>query len=54
LQVRRRVPALTIAIDAPERIARAFAVLDELTAEHGLLTCEDVPAPPESPHRRVA
>ncbi len=44
LQLRRQVPALTIAIDAPERIARAFAVVDELTAEHGLVTSELVPA----------
>ncbi len=44
LQLRRRVPALTIAIDAPERIARAFAVIDELTSEHGLLTSELLPA----------
>ncbi len=40
LQIRRRVPALTVAVDAPERIARAFAVVDELTAEHGLVTSE--------------
>lgn len=44
LQIRRRVPALTIAIDEPERIARTFAVVDELTAEHGLVTSELVPA----------
>jgi PII-like signaling protein len=44
LQVRRRVPALTIAIGAPGRIARVFAIVDELTAEHGLVTSEMVPA----------
>lgn len=44
LQVRRRVPALTVAIDAPERIARAFAIADELTQDHGLVTSELVPA----------
>jgi PII-like signaling protein len=44
LQVRRRVPALTVVVDVPERIARAFSVIDELTAEHGLVTSEMVPA----------
>jgi PII-like signaling protein len=44
LQVRRHVPVVTIAIDTPERIARAFALVDELTAEHGLVTSEMVPA----------
>jgi PII-like signaling protein len=44
LQLRRHVPVVTIAIDTPARIARAFAIGDELTAEHGLLTSEMVPA----------
>ncbi len=44
MQIRRRVPVVTIAIDTPERIARAFAIVDELTAEHGLVTSEMVPA----------
>lgn len=44
LQIRRQVPVVTIAIDTPERIARAFAIVDELTAEHGLVTSEMVPA----------
>ncbi len=35
---------MTIVIDTPERIARAFAIVDELTAEHGLVTSEMVPA----------
>jgi PII-like signaling protein len=43
-QLRRRVPVLTIAIDTPARIARAFAIVDELTVEHGLVTSEMVPA----------
>jgi PII-like signaling protein len=43
LHVRRRVPALTVIVDAPERIARAFAIVDELTPEHGLVTCEAIP-----------
>ncbi len=44
LQLGRHVPVVTIAIDTPARIARSFAILDELTAEHGLLTSEMVPA----------
>lgn len=44
LQVRRRVPVLTIVIDTPERISRAFAIVDELTEERGLVTSEMVPA----------
>jgi hypothetical protein len=31
-------------IDAPDRISRAFAIVDELTREHGLVTSETVPA----------
>ncbi len=38
------VPAVTVVIDSAERIAAAFAVIDELTAEHGLVTSELVPA----------
>lgn len=44
LSLRRRVPVLTVIVDAPERIERAFAVVDELTDETGLVTCERVPA----------
>ena len=33
LSAARRVPAVTIVIDSPERIAAAFAIVDELTAE---------------------
>jgi PII-like signaling protein len=44
LQVRRHVPVVTVAIDSPERIARSFAIVDELTGEHGLVTSEVVPA----------
>jgi PII-like signaling protein len=43
-QARRHVPVVTIVIDTPERIARSFALVDELTAEHGLVTSEMVPA----------
>jgi PII-like signaling protein len=44
LQLGRRVPAVTIVIDAPERIATAFAIIDKLTKEQGLVTSEAVPA----------
>ena len=44
LQVRRHVPVVTIVIDTPERIARSFAIIDELTSEQGLVTSEMVPA----------
>lgn len=44
LQIRRRVPVVTIVVDRPARIAQAFAVIDELTTERGLVTSELVPA----------
>ena len=44
LSAARRVPAVTIVIDSPERMAAAFAIVDELTAERGLVTAETVPA----------
>jgi len=44
LQLGRRVPAVTIVVDTPDRIATAFSVIDELTARQGLVTSETVPA----------
>ena len=44
LQLRRRVPIVTIIIDTPERIAESFQIVDELTDEAGLVTSEMVPA----------
>jgi PII-like signaling protein len=44
LQLGRRVPAVTIVIDSPERMSAAFSVIDELTAERGLVTSETIPA----------
>ena len=35
---------MTIVIDTPEQIARSFAIIDEVTAEHGMVTSEVVPA----------
>ncbi len=44
LQLGRHVPAVTIVIDSPGRIAAAFPIIDELTAEHGLVIAETIPA----------
>lgn len=43
-QLRRRVPTLTVVVDAPERIQRWFETVDRLTAGAGLVTSEIVPA----------
>ncbi|HZT16216.1 MAG TPA: DUF190 domain-containing protein [Gaiellaceae bacterium] len=43
-RVRRRVPVLTTILDHPERMRRWFDVVDEVTAEAGLVTSEIVPA----------
>jgi len=42
-QLGRRVPVVTIVIDSPERIASAFAIINELTSESGLVTSETIP-----------
>lgn len=44
LQVRRSVPVGTIVVDEPGRVAESFRLIDEVTAEHGLVTSEMVPA----------
>jgi PII-like signaling protein len=44
VQLARRVPVTTIVVDAPDRIAASFELIDELTGEHGLVTSELVPA----------
>ena len=44
LQLRRHVPVVTIIVDTPERIAKSFRIVDELTVEAGLVTSEMVPA----------
>ena len=43
-QIRRQIPVCTITIDTPERTAESFKVIDEITAERGLVTSEMVPA----------
>jgi PII-like signaling protein len=42
-QLRRRVPVLTVLVDSPEGIERTYGLVDELTAETGLVTSEIVP-----------
>jgi PII-like signaling protein len=44
LAIRRHVPVVTVTIDTPQRTARSFAIIDQLTTEHGLVTSEMVPA----------
>jgi PII-like signaling protein len=43
-QLRRHVPVLTVLVDTPERTARWFAIVDELTGDSGLVTREIVPS----------
>ena len=38
------IPAVTIVMDAPERIPAAFSAIDELTARRGLVTSETIAA----------
>ena len=40
----RSVPVATILVDTPAAIAHSFDIVDELTAERGLVTSEMVPA----------
>ena len=44
LSLRRHVPVVTVLVDTPERSARWFELVDELTATSGLVTSEVVPA----------
>ncbi|WP_293003141.1 DUF190 domain-containing protein [Mycobacterium sp.] len=52
-QLTRRTPVVTTIIDTPERIAQSFDIVDELTAQHGLVTSEMIPAAVtvDGPHR---
>ena len=43
-QLGRRVPVVTVVIDTPQRVAGAFAIVDELTGQAGLVTSETIPA----------
>jgi PII-like signaling protein len=42
--LRRHVPVVCVVIDTPERIRRWWEIVDELTADTGLVTSEIVPA----------
>jgi PII-like signaling protein len=44
LSLRRHVPVTTVIVDTPERLARWFEIVDELTEHAGLVTSEVVPA----------
>ena len=44
IQLTRQVPVTTIVVDSPEHIAASFDIIDGLTARHGLVTSELVPA----------
>ena len=43
-QLGRRVPVVTVIVDVPDGVARSFGVVDEITAQHGVITSELVPA----------
>jgi PII-like signaling protein len=42
--VRRHVPVVTVIVDRPENARRWFRIVDEVTADTGLVTSETVPA----------
>ncbi|HEX3804414.1 MAG TPA: DUF190 domain-containing protein [Solirubrobacteraceae bacterium] len=42
-QTRRRTPVMTIVVDTHERIAEVYGVVEEVTAQRGLVTVEAVP-----------
>jgi PII-like signaling protein len=44
LSLRRHVPVVTIAVDTPARMRDWYPIVDELTADTGLVTSEIVPA----------
>jgi PII-like signaling protein len=43
LSLRRHVPVVTSVIDTPERIARFFPIVEELTGRRGIVTNQSVP-----------
>ena len=44
IQLGRHVPVVTVIVGSPASIARSFEIVDGLTTEWGLVTCETVPA----------
>jgi len=43
-QLRRRVPVLTVVVDAPERIGELYGIVERITATAGVVTSELIPA----------
>ncbi|MDQ6746047.1 MAG: DUF190 domain-containing protein [Actinomycetota bacterium] len=43
-QLRRRVPVVTVVVDAPERIAELYGIVERVTAGAGVVTSELIPA----------
>jgi PII-like signaling protein len=48
-QVRRRAPLVTVAVDAPENVARWWPAVERATARTGLVTTETLPVGPNVP-----
>lgn len=44
LSLRRSVPVIVVIVDAPEKISSLWPIVDELTAQSGIVTSELVPA----------
>ena len=44
IQFGRQVPVMTVIVGSPASIALSFEVVDDVTGESGLVTCETVPA----------
>lgn len=44
IQLGRQVPVMTVIVGSPASIARSFEIVDDVTDECGLVTCEMVPA----------
>ena len=44
IQLGRQVPVMTVIVGSPASVARSFGIVDEVTGDGGLVTCETVPA----------
>jgi len=44
LSLRRSVPVVTMLLDTPANTRRSFEIVDDMTRQTGLVTCETVPA----------
>ncbi len=52
--LQRNVPVHTVIVDTPDRVRQWWPVVDEVTAESGLVTSEPVPPPTRRQTRRSA